>query len=72
MHIWPRNRETERSSTSHKIGVADFCLLLKLAAGSDDEGWCNGWGSCNRLNDQEGCSFEWELCQLFSDRKSVV
>ena len=31
------------------------------AAGSDDEGWCNGWGSCNRLNDQKGCSFEWEF-----------
>ena len=28
--IWHRNRKTERSSTSHKIGVADFCLLLKL------------------------------------------
>ena len=28
--IWPRNRETERSSMSHKIGVADFLSTLEV------------------------------------------
>ena len=28
--VWPRNRKTERSSTSHKIGVADFLSTLEV------------------------------------------